>query len=101
MHFYSRRCHSQDSNVNDVPRVVLCGSPKGLGFLDVLVVKNSPANAGDIRDAVSVPGLGRSPGGEHGNPLHNSCLENPVDRGAWQVTVSRVAKESGMTTTPT
>ena len=48
----------------------------------VLVVKNPDANAGDIRDASSVPELGRSPGGGHGNPLQNSCLENPVDRGA-------------------
>ena len=43
----------------------------------VLVVKNLPANAGDIRDAGSIPGLGRSPGGEHGNPLQYSRLENP------------------------
>ena len=46
-----------------------------------LVVKNPPANAGDIRDVGSVPGLGRSPGGGHGNPLQYSCLENPKDRG--------------------
>ena len=56
-----------------------------------LVVKNSPANA-DIRDVGSIPGSGRSPGGEHGNPLQYSCLENPVDRGAWQATVHGVAK---------
>ena len=48
-----------------------------------LVVKN-PANAGDIRDMSSIPGLGRSPGGGHGNPLQYSCLENPMARGAWQ-----------------
>ena len=47
------------------------------------MVMNPPANAGDIRDVVSVPGLGRSPGGEHGNPLQYSYLENPMDRGAW------------------
>ena len=57
-----------------------------------LVVKNLPASAGDIRDAGLVPGLGRSPGGEHGNPLQYSCLENPMDRGAWLATVHRVAK---------
>ena len=57
-----------------------------------LVVKNLPANAGDIRDTGLVPGLGRSPGGEHGNPLQYSCLENPMDRGAWWATVHRVAK---------
>ena len=48
-----------------------------------LVVKNLPTNAGDIKDAGSIPGLGRSPGGVHGNPLQYSCLENPVDRGAF------------------
>ena len=57
-----------------------------------LVVKNPPANAGDIRDVASIPGLGRSPGGGHGNPLQCSCLENPMDRGAWQATVHRIAK---------
>ena len=49
-----------------------------------LVVKNLPANAGDIRGPGSIPGLGRSPGGEHGSPLQYSCLENPIDREAWQ-----------------
>ena len=58
----------------------------------VLVVKNLLANAGDIRDAGSIPGLGRSPGGGHGNPLQYSCLENPMDRGAWQPTVHGVAQ---------
>ena len=57
-----------------------------------LVVKNLPANAGDIRDTDLTPGSGRSPGGGHGNPLQPSCLENPVDRGAWRATVHRVAK---------
>ena len=47
-----------------------------------LVVKNPPANAGDVRDVGSVPGSGRSPGGGHGKPLQRSCLENPMDRGA-------------------
>ena len=46
------------------------------------MVKNIPANAGDIRDAGLIPGLGRSPGGGHGNPLQYSCLENLRDRGA-------------------
>ena len=49
-------------------------------------------NAGDIREAGSIPGLGRSPGEGHGNPLQCSCLENVMDRGAWQITVHRVAK---------
>ena len=57
-----------------------------------IVVKNPPANAKDIRDLGSIPGLGRSPGGRHGNPLQYSCLENPVDRGAWQAAIHRVAK---------
>ena len=57
-----------------------------------LVVKNPPANSGDIRDVGLVSGLGRSPGGEHGNPLQYSCLENPMDRGAWRAIVHRVAK---------
>ena len=57
-----------------------------------LVVKNLPFNAGDIRDVGSIPGPGRSPGGGHGNSLQYSCLENPMDRGAWQATVHRVAQ---------
>ena len=57
-----------------------------------LVVKKLPANAGDIRDAGLIPGMGRSLGGGHGNPLQYSCLENPMDRGAWQATVYGVAK---------
>ena len=52
-----------------------------------LVVKNPPANAGDVRDAGLIPGLGRSPGGGHGNPLQYSSLENPMDRGACWATV--------------
>ena len=46
------------------------------------MIKNPPANVGDIRDAGLIPGLGRSPGGGHSNPVQNSCLENPMDRGA-------------------
>ena len=57
-----------------------------------LVVKNLPADAGDIRDAGSVPSLGRSPGEGQGNPLQYSCLDNPTDRGAWWAIVHRVAK---------
>ena len=58
----------------------------------VLVVKNPPANAGDVRNAGSVLGSERSPGGGHGNPLQYSCLENPMDRGAWQAIVRRDAQ---------
>ena len=58
------------------------------------MVKNLPANAGDIRAVRSIHGSGRSPGGGHGNPLQYSCLENPMDRGAWWATVCGVAKKS-------
>jgi len=57
-----------------------------------LVIKNLPANAGDVRYVGSIPGLGRFPGGGHGNPPQYSCLENPIDREAWWATVHRVAK---------
>ena len=69
--------------------------PKLSGLPKVaLVVKNPPPNAEEKRDMGSILGLGRSPG-EHGNPLQYSCLENPIDQGAWRVTVHGVA-ESGM-----
>ena len=54
------------------------------------MVKKQLDNAGDLRDTASIPRSGRSPGGRNGNPLQYSCLENPVDRGAWQVTVHGV-----------
>ena len=56
------------------------------------MVKNLPANAGDMRDLGSIPELGRYPGGGDGNPLQYSCLEKLTDRGAWQAMVHRVAK---------
>jgi len=56
------------------------------------VVKNPLASAGDVRDMGLISGSERSPGGGHGNPLQYSCLENPMDRGAWQATVHRIAK---------
>ena len=55
----------------------------------VLVVKNLPADEGDTRDASSIPGSGRSPREGNGNPLQYSCLENPMDRGAWRVQSTR------------
>ena len=58
----------------------------------VLRVKNLPANAGDVRDLGMIPGSGRSPGGRHGTALQYSCLENPMDRGAWQATVLKVTQ---------
>ena len=60
------------------------------------MVKNLPTSARDLRDVGSIPGSGRSPGEGQGNPLQYSCLENPMDRGAWQAIVRRVA-ESDMT----
>ena len=56
------------------------------------MVKNPSANAGDARDAGSIPGSGKCPGGGHGNPLQYSCLDNPMNRGAWWATVHGVAK---------
>ena len=61
------------------------------------VVKNLPANEGDARDSGSVPESGKSPGGEHGNPLQYSCLGNLMDRGAWLVTVHGITEESDKT----
>ena len=58
----------------------------------VLVLKNPPAKAEDVRDSGSIPGSGRSPAGGHGNPLQYSCLQNPMDRVAWQATVHRNAE---------
>ena len=57
-----------------------------------LVAKKPLADAGDVRDTGSVPGLGRSPGEGHGNPFQYFCLENPMDRGTWTATIHRVAK---------
>ena len=61
-------------------------------FQVVLVVKNPPANSGDIKDVGLIPGSGRYPGGEHGNPLQYSGLENTIYRGDWQATVHTVTK---------
>ena len=61
------------------------------------MVKKPLANAGDIRDTGSIPGLGSSLGQGHGNPLQYSCLENPTDRGGWQAPVHRAAKSRTVT----
>jgi len=58
----------------------------------MLLVKNPPASVGESRDPGSIPGSKRSPGGGHGNPLQYSCLENPMDSGAWWARFQRVAK---------
>ena len=60
--------------------------------MHLLLVKDLPANAGDIGDTGMIPGLGRPPGGGHGNPLQYSCLKNPMDRGAWWATLLMLAK---------
>ena len=60
----------------------------------VLVVKKPPAKAGDLRDSSSIPGSGRSPGGGNGNTVQHSCLENPTDRGAWRIFLSRSESEA-------
>ena len=61
-------------------------------FPDGSVVKNSPVNAGDTEDAGLIPGIGRSPGGGHGNPFQCSFLRNPMDRGAWWAAVQGVSE---------
>ena len=69
-------------------RSVLTASQLALG------IKNWPPNARDLRDTGSIPGSGQAPRGGHGNPLQYSCLENPMDRGAWWATVHGATKES-------
>ena len=59
-----------------------------------LVEKNLPANAGEVRNVGSFPGSGRSPEGKHGNPLQYSCLENPMDRVAWEATVCKLHSQT-------
>ena len=66
-----------------------------MGFSGGAIVKNPPANAGDMRDANDVgliPGSGKYPGGGHSNPLQYSCLENTISRGVWQATIDGLAK---------
>ena len=80
------------SSLSHVHFTVLLPSTTLRAFQVALVVKNQPANAGDVRDVGLTPGLGRSPGRGHGNPFQYSCLENPMGRGAWQAVVHRVAQ---------
>jgi len=67
-------------------------APQFLGFPSDASGKELTCHAGDLRDAGSIPGLGRSPRGGYGNPLQYSCLDHPMDRGAWQAIVHRVAQ---------
>ena len=77
-----------------LPLLWIRGSSLGWWASQVVPVgKNTHTNVGDIKDTGSVPGSWRSPGGGHGNPLQDSCLENPMDRGAWQAAVHEVGKE--------
>ena len=68
------------------------GAVKPASIQVVLVVKNPPVNAGDVRDVGSIPGSGQSPGGGHGNPLQYSCLKNPMERGTWWTIVHGVTR---------
>ena len=79
-----------DSSCNVSPIVEVGGL--SWGFPGGSVVKDLPASAGDTGDMGLIPGSGGSPGGGNGNPLEYSCLENSMDRGAWQVTVHGVTK---------
>ena len=74
-------------NSNSQPQMILQTLGDSWGFPGGAVVKNLPANAGDARDSGLIPGLGRFPGGGRSNTLQYSCLENPMDRGAWWATV--------------
>ena len=100
-HIHAATCHT----TSDLERLSACVFMTGVlraasghtysplrGFPGVTVVKNPPANAGDTRDAGSIPGSGRSPGVGNGKQLQYFCLENPVDRGAWQAIVHEVTK---------
>ena len=89
----SRAQHSIPVNIVDLCLLKSSQRIEFGGSQVALEVKNPPANAGDVRDAGSIPGLERSPGGGNGNLLQYSCLENPMDRGALWATVHGVAKE--------
>ena len=84
-----QECERLYSSVN---HLYMRDSSQGKRFPGGTMVKNSPANARSAREAGSIPGLGRSPGGGNGHPLQYSCLENPMDRGAWWASVHGVAQ---------
>ena len=88
---WNKERHNKDL-LEKPSNIELCmGDGRGASQV-ALVVKNLPTIAGDIRDMGSIPGLGRSPGGGHRNSLQCSCLENPMERGAWGATVPGVTK---------
>ena len=81
------------SHVHSLSTVCFMGQTPALRASQVaLGVKTPPANLGDVGDTGLIPGLGRFPGGGHSNPLHYSCLEKPMDRGACQAAVHGVKK---------
>ena len=81
------------SHVHSLSTVCFMGQTPALrAFQVALGVKTPPANLGDVGDTGLIPGLGRFPGGGHSNPLHYSCLEKPMDRGACQAAVHGVKK---------
>ena len=93
MHSVADHCNEASSAVERVTQVSHCMQQLCLQASQVvLVVKNLPANEGDVRDVGSIPWLGRSPGVGNGIPFQYSCLENPMDRGARRAMVHRVAK---------
>ena len=102
---YKKNKREQKKNTNIKKQIISLGNlplTEKYFFLPTvmkvaLVIRNPPANAGDIRDTGSIFGLGRSPGEGNGNPLQYSCLGNPMDRGAWWATVHGVTKELDMT----
>ena len=90
--------HMGDGNINSQGYWDYKPNIHELGFPGGSAIKNLPANVGDTRDMGLIPGSGRFPGGENGNPLQCSCLENPMDRGAWWTTYNPLGcRESDMT----
>ena len=79
-------------NLVFVDAITDSGKPIHLASQEAIAVRNLPANAGDARDLGSISGLEQSPGGGYGNPLQHSHLENPMDRGAWWITVHGVTE---------
>ena len=92
--FKASQAPSGHKIIHKVQLLVLCRASQA-----ALVVKNQTGKAGDVREAGAVPGLGRSPGGGHGNPVHHSGLENAMDRGAWWVTAHRLTESNTTTAT--
>ena len=80
-----------DGDNSDSAKPTLVAMEKSILDMHFRVKGDPPANVGDSRDLGSIPGLERSPGGGHGNPLQYSCLKNSTDRGSWPATVQRLA----------